>query len=307
MDPSRRGSLSARLAATTRVVVVEDDPDIADFLRAYFRASGYDFVHVDPDSVDDGFAALVEHRPDCVLLDMTLRGFSGIDLYRRLRSAPDFTLVPVIVVTADMTARPRAAATAVGIDGFVEKPFNVNTLAGVVEQRIEAARALADTGDGDDADVAIGPAVLDARLADEIEHAEAGGRPLAIALVTLRSISALRREIGADGLAWLARLVMTEARALLPAEAVVGRLSADELLVLLPGHAAADAAALLEDVLAQLRGVRPLPGGAEVKVEPAAGIAAYPEHASEPDGLFMAADAALADAVDADQLVGVAL
>jgi DNA-binding response OmpR family regulator len=307
VEATRPGSLAARLAATTRVLAVEDDPDIADFLRAYFRASGYDFVHVDPDSVDDGLAALLEHRPDCVLLDVTLRGFSGLDLYRRVRSNPEFTLTPVIVVTADMTSRPRAAATAVGIDGFVDKPFNVNTLAGIVEQRIGAARALAETGDGDDAAVAIGPAVLDARLADELEHAHAAGRPLTMALVTLRSLSALRRSIGDDGLAWLVRELVAAARAVLPADAVVGRMSEDEVVVLLPNTAARDGAALLEELLAHLRGVRRLPGGAEVVVEPAAGVAAYPEHASDPDGLFMATDAALADAIDADLPVGLAL
>jgi PleD family two-component response regulator len=311
MEANRPGSLASRLAATTRVLAVEDDPDIAEFLRAFFRASGYDFVHVDPASVGDGMAALTEHRPDCVLLDMSLRGFSGLDLYRRIRSQPEFTLVPVIVVTADITARPRAAtaaaAGAAGIDGFVEKPFNVQTLADIVEQRITAARRLAETGDGDDAAFAIGPAVLDARMADEIEHAHATDRPLAIALVTVRSLAGLRRSIGEDGLAWLVRELVAEAKAVLPPGTIVGRMGGDELIILLPNTSADRGALLLEELLGGLRRPRQLPGGAEVRIDPAAGIAGYPAHATDPDGLFMAADVALADALDTDQLVGLAL
>ena len=122
-DASRPGSLASRLVATTRLLVVEDDPDIADFLRAYFRASGYDVVHCDPTSADEGLAAMREHRPDCVLLDLWLRGFSGLQLYRRVRSHDEFDLVPIIVLTADISARPRAEPLATGIDGFMPKPF----------------------------------------------------------------------------------------------------------------------------------------------------------------------------------------
>jgi hypothetical protein len=63
----------------------------------------------------------------------------------------------------------------------------------------------------------------------------------------------------------------------------------------------------LEPILTTLRGPRSLPGGDEVVVELLAGIAGFPEHAADPDGLYMAADAALADAADDGRLVAVAL
>ena len=69
------GPVARRLAASQRVLMVEDEPDIALFLRAYFRAAGYDLVHVDPDTVDEALGALEEHEPDLVLLDLRLRGF----------------------------------------------------------------------------------------------------------------------------------------------------------------------------------------------------------------------------------------
>ena len=62
-EEPRLGSVARRLAATERVLVVEDEHDIADFLRAYFRAAGYDFVHIDPDTPLGVLDALDEHSP----------------------------------------------------------------------------------------------------------------------------------------------------------------------------------------------------------------------------------------------------
>jgi PleD family two-component response regulator len=307
-DTNRPGSLSARLEASTRVLGIEDDADIAEFLRAYFRASGYDFVHCDPDDVDMAMAAVAEHRPDCVLLDMGLRGFSGIDIYRRLRAGDAHRLLPVIVVTADMTAGPKARATATGIDGFVTKPFNVNTLADLVGQRIDAARGLGEQGPVVDPESGVlSSAVLEARLNDEIEIARTGGQPLAFALVTLRAQPALRAGLGADGLVRLVRALVARAEPFLPDDVTLGRTEDDELAVVAPALHPDQAAALLERILGRLRGPYALLGGGEVQVDPAAGVAGYPEHAMDSAGLFMAADAALADALDGSNLVRTAL
>src|SRR4051812_31959468 len=108
VERDRRGSLSSRLGADTCLLVVEDDDDIAAFLRAYFRASGYRFERIDPTTPEEVILAMDEHTPDVVLLDYGLRGFSGHDAYRMIRSLDRFAFLPVIVVTADESARSRA-------------------------------------------------------------------------------------------------------------------------------------------------------------------------------------------------------
>lgn len=296
VEGSRPGSLAARLAATTRLLVVEDDADIADFLRAYFRASGYDVVHVDPTSVDEGLAAVREHRPDCVLLDLWLRGFSGLQLYRRIRSHDEYDVVPVIILTADVAARPRTEPMATGIDGFVPKPFGADELAELVSTQIATARRLGEAGVLDPGSGALAPAVLDARIATELEVAATAGEPLAFSLVALRSRRDVRAAIGADGMVWLVRQLVDELRHALPAGAAIGRTDTDELAVLLPATPAWSAAEAMERALSRLRGTRALPGGGDVEADPVAGVAGWPEHATDADGLFMAADAALAEA-----------
>ncbi len=296
-DRSRPGSLSSRLAAAERLLVVEDDPDIADFLRAYFRAHGFDVVHLDPGSADEGLAAMREHRPDCVLLDLWLRGFSGLQLYRRARSHEEFDLTPIIVLTADVSARPRAEPLATGIDGFVPKPFGADELANLVRSRLAEARRLGEHGALDPTSGALAPAVLDARIAAELEVAATAGEPLAFALLTDRAERELRQSIGDPGVAWLFRQLVDELRPALPPGSVVGRTESDELAVLVPGTPARAAAETIEGALSGLRRQRELPGGGAVQADPVVGVAGWPEHAIDAEGLFMAADAALADAV----------
>src|SRR4051794_26817662 len=109
-DEPRPGSLTSRLHASTTVLVVEDEHDIAGFLGAYFRASGLALVHCDPDRPEDVVAAVQTHQPDCMLLDLRLRGFSGLDVYRAVRDDASLPHFPVIMVTADTRDGSREAA-----------------------------------------------------------------------------------------------------------------------------------------------------------------------------------------------------
>lgn len=300
----RPGSVSARLAATRRVLVVEDEHDIVDFLRAFFRASGYDVVHVDPDGPGDVVAAVAAHRPDCVLLDIRLRGFSGLDAYRLLRSDPAAALVPVIVVTADGEARGPAARLAGGIDGFVAKPFHVQALEETVADRIARAAALAAAEGGDDLH---GPEYLDARLADEMRMAKKTSTSLVLALLRLHGLGDAGRSVGDEAAGWVLRAVAREMGDGLPAAASVCRTAGDELALLLPATAAEAARVALEVLTEAASGVRTLPGGATVELDVRAGVAGYPEQATDPEQLYMAADGALHDALGPGGAVVVAL
>src|SRR5688572_10393191 len=159
------GSVARRLAATEHVLVVEDEHDIADFLRAYFRASGYAFTHIDPDTPLAVLEALDEHKPDCLLLDLNLRGFSGVEAYRLLRTDDRYALLPVLVVSARPDARELLSGIG-GVDAFVTKPFNVNTLADLVAERIASAARLQEGSPSDPVTGLLGQDYVEARLAD---------------------------------------------------------------------------------------------------------------------------------------------
>ncbi|WP_436794203.1 response regulator [Actinospongicola halichondriae] len=301
-DDSKLGPVARRLAATKRVLCIEDEHDIASFLRAYFRAAGYDLVHVDPDDVDAAVHAVEEHQPDVVLLDLRLRGYSGRDVYRRLRADESNVFMPVILVSADAMPTLRSSK---GLDAFVSKPFNTNTLADIVRDRLEIARDLAATGRHERLPL-LTQRYLEARLADEIAVAGTTGQ-FTFGLVRLVNAPDIVIEVGSEGLEHLIDVLVGRVRDRLPDEAVTGLSDAGEAAVILPTHDADATAQLLTGIMDDVSGQFEFPGGASVPIRLAGGIAAFPKNAGSPDELFMAADAALADAVDRGSVLARAL
>jgi DNA-binding response OmpR family regulator len=296
-EAHRLGSVARRLAATQRVLVVEDEHDIAEFLRAYFRASGYDLVHIDPDTPLAVLEELDDKEPDCVLLDLNLRGFSGAEVYRLLRSEPRYALLPVIVVSARPDAQDLVPSTG-QLDAFVTKPFNVNTLAELVVERMAAAAELRADLEPDDA-LALGHEDVEARLLDELTVASPLG-PTSFALARLRSLPEIRVTVGPEGSAYVVKELLRRTRSALPEDVVMGLTRTDELALVMPGVTAEEAARMLTGALDAIGAVIELPGGAEVPLHMAVGVAAHPEHAGDADSLYMAADNALSEAVDGD-------
>jgi two-component system KDP operon response regulator KdpE len=107
----------------TRVLVVDDEPQILRALRINLRARRYD-VEV----AGDGAAALrlaASHRPDIVVLDLGLPDMDGVQVIRGLRG---WTNVPIIVLSGRAGSQDKVAALDAGADDYVTKPFGVDEL-----------------------------------------------------------------------------------------------------------------------------------------------------------------------------------
>ncbi|HEX6526199.1 MAG TPA: response regulator, partial [Streptosporangiaceae bacterium] len=125
-----------------RVLVVDDDPVIAEVVGDYLRDVGLDFRHV-----ADGMAALSlagEWRPDIVVLDLMLPGMDGLEVCRRLRGArPGDPALPVIMLTALGEECDRVRGLETGADDYVTKPFSPRELALRVQAVLRRASAAA--------------------------------------------------------------------------------------------------------------------------------------------------------------------
>jgi diguanylate cyclase (GGDEF)-like protein len=281
-------------------LVVEDEQDIAGFLGAYFRASGLALVHLDPDDPAQVVDAVRTHRPDCILLDLRLRGFSGLDVYRAVRDDPTLPRCPVVVVTADSRADSRDAALSGGVDAYVTKPFHVDELFQLVTDRIARANVAEGMPHLDAVTGVATHAVLADRLADEVAVGAVGEDPVAFALIKLRSLRDTNSRAGHATGDYVLRTVGSVLVAALPSPLVVGRNAGDEFGVVFPGHDADAASVVLSAALAAAESPIALPGGQDVAVVLRAGVAAHPQHADNADALYMAADVALARAVETD-------
>ena len=106
-----------------RILVIEDDPDIAMSLRLKLeRDGGFEVV-----TATDGAAGLklaVDRPPDLVLLDLNLPGLDGFEVCRLLRGAPATASTPVIMLTARISESDRVAGLDLGADDYISKPFS---------------------------------------------------------------------------------------------------------------------------------------------------------------------------------------
>jgi len=104
--------------ATGRVLVVEDDVEIADVLRRTLRGEGHD-VRIASDG-EEALAAAAEFFPDLVVLDLGLPKIDGVEVLRRLRLDDD---VPILVLTARTELEDRVEGLDLGADDYLAKPF----------------------------------------------------------------------------------------------------------------------------------------------------------------------------------------
>ncbi|MFE9681308.1 response regulator transcription factor [Streptomyces sp. NPDC006285] len=123
-----------------RVLVVEDDPTVAEVVAGYLDRAGYAVARA-----GDGPAALAraaEHWPDLVVLDLMLPGMDGLEVCRLLRTRGP---VPVIMLTARGDEDDRILGLEVGADDYVTKPFSPRELVLRVESVLRRARPAPDT------------------------------------------------------------------------------------------------------------------------------------------------------------------
>lgn len=102
------------------VVVVEDEPNIAEILSLYLTREGFD-VHIASDGLS-GLAAIVEQAPVAALLDVGLPGIDGTEICQRLRAANNST--PVLFCTARDDEIDRVLGLEMGADDYITKPFS---------------------------------------------------------------------------------------------------------------------------------------------------------------------------------------
>lgn len=110
-------------AGMTRILVIEDDEDIADFIRRGLVYKDYD-VDVAHDG-EAGLSAARDRPPDLVLLDLMIPKIDGGEVCRRLRAASN---VPIIILTARDSVTDKISGLDAGADDYVTKPFAFDEL-----------------------------------------------------------------------------------------------------------------------------------------------------------------------------------
>jgi DNA-binding response OmpR family regulator len=138
----RSGCIEEVENVTPVVLVVEDEPSIAEVVALYLRRAGFE-VH----SAGDGQEALEildQARPDLIVLDLMLPKVDGYEVTRRLRAKGD---TPVIMLTARKSEADRIAGLEMGADDYVVKPFSPQELVSRVRAVLRRAGGAAQRAD----------------------------------------------------------------------------------------------------------------------------------------------------------------
>jgi DNA-binding response OmpR family regulator len=125
---SRTSTPSRVPSAKTRVLVVEDEHDIAGLIKHTLERGGDMDVSIVP-SGDGALKAVVERPPDLIILDLNLPVLNGLEVCRILRGRPDTQRTPIIMLTARTSEADRVIGLDVGADDYVTKPFSLRELA----------------------------------------------------------------------------------------------------------------------------------------------------------------------------------
>src|SRR5262245_5374751 len=115
-------------------LIVEDEPEANKLLAMLLQLRGYQTV-----SAYRGAEALEkirEHAPDVVFLDLMLPDMDGYDVCRSLQSARPVSVIPVVIVTARLTAENRIESFEVGADDYIPKPYTPDQIFEALEQSV---------------------------------------------------------------------------------------------------------------------------------------------------------------------------
>ncbi|MBQ3879540.1 MAG: response regulator transcription factor [Oscillospiraceae bacterium] len=127
------------LSVYTKILIIEDDPGISNYLKTTVSAAGYQAL-----VCFDGKSALqmiASHCPDCILLDLGLPDLDGGEIIRSVRS---WTQTPILVISARSMEQDKASALDAGADDYITKPFGTVELLARIRTALRHTRTTAE-------------------------------------------------------------------------------------------------------------------------------------------------------------------
>ncbi len=113
------------------VMIIEDEPDAADLFAEMMRLNGYRVLKTY--SGAPAMALIAQEKPDLIILDIMMPGVSGLDVMRYLREQPQYSTIPVVVVSARATASDIEEGMAAGASVYLTKPVSYTDLKNAVD------------------------------------------------------------------------------------------------------------------------------------------------------------------------------
>jgi diguanylate cyclase (GGDEF)-like protein len=212
-----------------RILVVDDDPDVARFVEVNLRSAGYEV-----DLASDGEEALrkaVELAPDLILLDVMMPRVDGFEVARRLRRDPRTSSCTIIMLTAKALASDKVVGLSAGADDYIIKPFDPVELLARVKGALRRAREMR----------ALSPLTGlpgNVRVQEEIGRRIAEGTPFALLHADLDHFKPFNDHYGwvrgDRAIQTLARIIVDVVQEVAGSQGFVGHVGGDDFVVIVP-------------------------------------------------------------------------
>lgn len=144
----------------TRVLIVEDDPDIAQLVARYLDKAGFDTERAA--NGHDALQAISARRPDLLVLDLMLPQVDGIEICRIVRADAATASLPIIMLTARADESERIVGLELGADDYMAKPFSPGELVARVRALLRRATREAAPAGSAGSPLTYGPLIVDA-------------------------------------------------------------------------------------------------------------------------------------------------
>ncbi len=214
-----------------KILIIEDDLDVAEMLNAYFRVQGYEVFTVNWG--EDGVRSCQTVHPDLVILDIRLPDIDGYEVARRLRADRRTSDVPIIFLTEKRDRADRLQGLEIGADDYITKPFDVQEL------RLRVRNSLKRVSQGSLTNPVTG--LPEGALVDEKLSEILGKDDIAILFVSIANMDTFREAYGFvasdDVLRAISFMIVNTMREVSRPEDFLGHLNgSDFILIFLPSN-----------------------------------------------------------------------
>src|SRR5438270_12306407 len=134
------------MAETKTILVVDDDMELSDGLRAMLERQGFRVLQARDGQ--NGKQMIYQHKPDLVILDMMMPRMGGYPVLEHFRDKPEAP--PIIMITANEGSRHKAYAEYLGVVEYIRKPFAMEKLLESVNKALNPPAEGQDAGDGNE-------------------------------------------------------------------------------------------------------------------------------------------------------------